>query len=180
MQRSKWQFTPLSLQLCFQSRTMAAQGAATNFQMSSARRPPHKKLTLKPFTFYLSNKSNGILNHLDFQIPPIHYQFWSDLIFVIFSPQMYFSAYMVTFSTSHTCHMWRISDFSTFVMWRHLKFLHMWRNFQFPHKCHAWKAKISPHGNFFSTYNTSDISDKYEVCFLSVLFVLCGGFLFLS
>ena len=51
MQRSKWQFTPLSLQLCFQSRTMAAQGAATNFQMSSARRPPHKNLTLGPFTF---------------------------------------------------------------------------------------------------------------------------------
>ena len=90
MQRSKWQFTPQSLQLCFQSRTMAAQGAATNFQMSSARRPPHKKLTLKPFTFYLSNKSTRILNHLDFQIPPIHYQFWSDLIFVIFSPQMFF------------------------------------------------------------------------------------------
>ena len=34
-------------------------------------------------------------------------------------------AYMATFSTSHTCQMWRISDFSTSVMGRHLKFLHM-------------------------------------------------------
>ena len=44
-------------------------------------------------------------------------------------------AYMTTFSTSHTCHIWKISDFSTSVMWRHLKFLHMWRNFQFPYNC---------------------------------------------
>ena len=27
------------------------------------------------------------------------------------------------FSTSHTCQLWRISDFSTSVMGRHLKFL---------------------------------------------------------
>ena len=46
-------------------------------------------------------------------------------------------AYMAKFSTSHTCHMWRISDFSTSVKWRHLKFLHIWRNFQFPHNCHT-------------------------------------------
>ena len=91
---------------------------------------------------------------------------WPDLIFVIFSPQMYFwaqffstwkrinfgkkcinFAYMATFSTSHTCHMWRISDFSTSVMWRHLKFVHMWRNFQFPPNYHTWKAEISPHDN---------------------------------
>ena len=51
-------------------------------------------------------------------------------------------AYMATFSKSHTCHNWRISDFSTSVMWRHLKFLHMWRNFKFPHNCHTWKAKF--------------------------------------
>ena len=70
---------------------------------------------------------------------------------------------MATFSTSHTCHMWRISDFSTSVMWRHLKFLHMWRNFQFPHNCHTWKAENSPNNNFFSTNNISDISYKYEV-----------------
>ena len=57
---------------------------------------------------------------------------------------------MVTFSSSHTCHMWIISYFSTSVMWRHLKFLHMWRNFEFPHNCHTWKAKISPHDNFSS------------------------------
>ena len=105
-----------------------------------------------------------------------------NLIFVIFSPKMYFwaqffstwkrvncgkkcinFAYMATFSTSHTCHMWRISDFSTSVMWRHLKFLHMWRNFQFPHNCHTWKAEISPHDNFFSTNIIRDIRDKYQV-----------------
>ena len=56
-------------------------------------------------------------------------------------------AYMATFSTSHTCHMWRISDFSTSVMWRHLKFLHMWRHFQFPNNCHIRKAEVSPHDN---------------------------------
>ena len=70
---------------------------------------------------------------------------------------------MATFSTSHTCHMWRISDFSTSVMWRHLKFLHMWKNFQFPHNCHTWRAEIFPHDNCFSTNNISDISDKYQV-----------------
>ena len=37
--------------------------------------------------------------------------------------------YAATFSTLNTCQMWRNSDFSTFVMWRNLKFLHMWRNF---------------------------------------------------
>ena len=79
---------------------------------------------------------------------------------------------MATFSTSHTCHMWRISDFSTSVMWRHLKFLHMWRNFQFPHNCDAWKAKIFPHDNFFSTNIIRDIRDKYEICvFIVVRFV---------
>ena len=40
----------------------------------------------------------------------------------------------------------------------------MWRNFQFPHNCHTLKAEISPHDNFFSTNNISDISDKYQVC----------------
>ena len=123
MQRSKWQFTPLSLQLCFQSRTMAAQGAATNFQMSSARRPPHKKLTLKPFTFYLSNKSNGILNHLDFQIPPIHYQFWSDLIFVIFSPQMFFLGSI--FFHMKACKFWQNLPKFPKISQNFSKFLHM-------------------------------------------------------
>ena len=90
----------------------------------------------------------------------------SDLIFVNFSPHENCTnfAYMATFSASHTCHMWRISDFSTSVMWRHLKFLHMWRNFQFPHNCHTWKAEISPHDNFFSTNIIRDIRDKYQVC----------------
>ena len=68
------------------------------------------------------------------------------------------------FSTSHTCHMWRISDFSTSVMWRHLKFLHMWRNFQFPHDGRTWKAEISSHENFFSRNIIRDIRDKYELC----------------
>ena len=45
----------------------------------------------------------------------------------------------------------------------HLKFFHMWRNFQFPHNCHTWKAEISPQDNFFSTNNIIDISDKYQV-----------------
>ena len=77
-------------------------------------------------------------------------------------------AYMATFSTSHTCYMWRISDFSESVMWRHMKFLHMWRNCQFPHNCHTWKAEISPHDNFSPL---SDISDKYQVW--SVCVCLC-------
>ena len=63
-------------------------------------------------------------------------------------------------STSHTCHMWRISDFSTSAMWRHL---HMRRNFQFPHNCHTWKDEISPHDNFFSANIIRDICDKYQV-----------------
>ena len=72
---------------------------------------------------------------------------------------------MATFSTSHTCHMWRILDFSTSFMWRHLKFLHVWRNFQFSHNCHKWKDEIFPQDIFFSTNNISDISDKYQVWF---------------
>ena len=70
---------------------------------------------------------------------------------------------MAKFSTSHTCYMWKILDFSTYVMLAHLKFLYRWRNFQFPYNCHTWKAEISPHDNFFSTNNISDISDKYQV-----------------
>ena len=67
---------------------------------------------------------------------------------------------LARFSTSYTCHMWRISNFSTYVTWRHLKFLHMRRNAQFFYNCHSWKAEISPHDNFFSTYY---ISDKYHI-----------------
>ena len=36
--------------------------------------------------------------------------------------------------------MWRISDFSTYVMWRHLKF---------PHNCHTWKAESISTWQFF-------------------------------
>ena len=48
-------------------------------------------------------------------------------------------------------------------MWRNFKFLHMWRNFPFPYNCHTWKAENFPHGNFLSTNNINDISDKYQV-----------------
>ena len=58
-------------------------------------------------------------------------------------------AYMATFSTSNTCQMWRISDFSTYVMGRHLKFLHMWRNFRNLLICYVEKLEISPHDIFF-------------------------------
>ena len=54
-------------------------------------------------------------------------------------------------------HMWRhsphhtharcgeISDFSTSVMRRNLKLLHMWRKFRFLHFCHVEKCEITPH-----------------------------------
>ena len=56
---------------------------------------------------------------------------------------------MATFSTSNTCQMWRISDFSTYVMGKHLKFIHMWRNFRNLHICYVEKLEISPHDIFF-------------------------------
>ena len=107
-------------------------------------------------------------NYLD---RPVNCHFFSTNVLLgsIFSPHenCINFAYMATFSTSHTCHTWRISDFSTSVMWRQLKFLHMMRNFQFPHNCHTWKAEISPHDNFFSTNIIRDIRDKYQVCTLA-------------
>ena len=78
-------------------------------------------------------------------------------------------ANMATFSTSHICHMWRISDFSTSVIWTHLKFLHMWKYFQFPHKCHTWKAEIFPQDNFFSKKLIRDFRDKYQVCMRDII-----------
>ena len=48
-------------------------------------------------------------------------------------------------------------------LWRLLKFLHMWRNFQFPHNCRTKNAEISSHDSSFSTNNISDFSDKYQV-----------------
>ena len=72
-----------------------------------------------------------------------------------------------------------------FHMWRHFFIKHMpdVENFRFLHVCHVEKlnffpvvekflispqlpyikAENSPHGNFFSIDNISDISDKYEV-----------------
>ena len=102
-----------------------------------------------------------------------HYIF-ADLICVIFFHKCTFGfnfsphencinfAYRATFSTSHTCHMWKISDFSTSVIRRHLRF-HMWRNFQFPHSCHTFE--ISPRDNCFSTNIIRDIREKYQVWF---------------
>ena len=46
--------------------------------------------------------------------------------------------------------MKEISDFSTSVMWRNVKLIHMWRNFRFLHICHVQKFEISPHDRFFS------------------------------
>ena len=45
--------------------------------------------------------------------------------------------------------MKEISDFSTSVMWRNVKLIHMWRNFRFLHICHVQKFEISPHDRFF-------------------------------
>ena len=61
--------------------------------------------------------------------------------------------------------MWKVSDFSTSVMWRNLTFLtwQMWRIFRFFHICYVWESNISPHDKFFSTYLICEICDKYEV-----------------
>ena len=69
------------------------------------------------------------------------------------------------FSTLHICQMWKVSDFSTSVMWRNLTFLtwQMWRIFRFFHICYVWESNISPHDKFFSTYLICELCDKYEV-----------------
>ena len=54
--------------------------------------------------------------------------------------------YVATFLSSNTCQMWRISDFSTSVMWKF--FFQLWRIFLFPHNCFTWKAENPPLGNF--------------------------------
>ena len=38
-----------------------------------------------------------------------------------------------------------ISNFSTWEMWRFLRFIHMWRNFRFLHTADVEKYEISPH-----------------------------------
>ena len=38
-----------------------------------------------------------------------------------------------------------ISNFSTWQMWRFLRFIHMWRNFRFLHTADVEKYEISPH-----------------------------------
>ena len=57
-----------------------------------------------------------------------------------------------------------ISDFSTSVMRRNLKSLHMWRKFRILPICHAQKSEISPHDKFFLHGYIREIRDKYEVC----------------
>ena len=77
------------------------------------------------------------------------------------------------------------------MLWRNLKFLHMWTNFRILHICQVDKSEISPHDRcglfshvstsvmytyisicnseisphdrFFSTYSICDIWDKYQV-----------------
>ena len=74
-----------------------------------------------------------------------------DLIFVIFSPQMYFLGSIFLHMKARK--VWQNSP----------KFLNIWRNFQFPHNCHTWKVEISPHDNFFFTNIIRDIRGKYEL-----------------
>ena len=45
--------------------------------------------------------------------------------------------------------MKEILDFSTSVMWRNLKLIHMWTNFSFLHMFHVQNFEISPHDRFF-------------------------------
>ena len=59
--------------------------------------------------------------------------------------------------------MKEILDFSTSVMWRNLKLIHMWTNFSFLHMFHVQNFEISPHDRFFSTDMIRDIRDKYDV-----------------
>ena len=47
--------------------------------------------------------------------------------------------------------MWKISDFSTSVMWRNVKLIHMWRNFRFLLICHVQNLKFLHMTDFFST-----------------------------
>ena len=71
----------------------------------------------------------------------------SDLIFVIFSNVLLGSIFL---------HMKALKLRQKFP-----KFLQMWRNFQFPHNCHTWKAEISLRDIFCYTNIIRDIRDKY-------------------
>ena len=51
-----------------------------------------------------------------------------------------------------------------FCIYGDVFYVTLWRNLQYPHNCHTWKAEISPQGNFFSTNIIRDIRDKYELC----------------
>ena len=45
--------------------------------------------------------------------------------------------------------IWQIPHFSTYVVWKNLKFLYMWRNFGFLHIWHVLTSEISPRDQFF-------------------------------
>ena len=62
--------------------------------------------------------------------------------------------------------MKEISDFSTSVMWRNLKLIHVWTNFSFLHMFHVQNFEISPNDRFFLHGPGPWACDKYEVCTL--------------
>ena len=64
--------------------------------------------------------------------------------------------------------MKEILDFSTSVMWRNLKLIHMWTNFSFLQMFHVQNFEISPHDRFFLHGPGLSACDKYELCFHSV------------
>ena len=62
-----------------------------------------------------------------------------------------------------------ISDFSTSVIRRNLKLIHMGMNFRLLHICHVQEFEISPHDRFFLHGHRPWVRDKYEVCADSLL-----------
>ena len=80
---------------------------------------------------------------------------------------------MATFSTSHTCHIWNISDFSTSVMWRHLKFLHMWRNFRCLHLTNVEKSESLHIWHVCDVENVAIYATIYAI-FATIYALSCG------
>ena len=56
--------------------------------------------------------------------------------------------------------MKEILDFSTSVMWRNLKLIHVWTNFSFLHMFHVQNFEIFPHDRFFLHGPGSSARDK--------------------
>ena len=71
--------------------------------------------------------------------------------------------------------MKEISDFSTSVMWRNVKLIHMWRNFRFLHICHVHKFEISPHDRFFLHGHRPQCPRQISGMFEATLKWLAGG-----